>query len=259
MIIRRAVVAATFALFYAVAAPAAAAGADQAYAVDGRDEFRLGSGDSQSSKTVYHGVQHLAVTHNANGATTYVALVEYDKDGDGGKQHQRASFRSTLLPSGEQKDGPGSDPDYLTVLNQPFSVQLDGPTMRDLRHVKRPVPFDFPSPMTAAKLHGTLRRLPDAMVGGARAMGIAFEARGPLHGALPDRPTMALAGTITMKGTAYYDYATALLVALDATLAIDGNLDDAAHRAPVSIVYARSIRSAAGMESARVVPTPRRT
>ena len=258
MIIRRAVVAATFALLTAVAASAAAARADQAYAVDGHDVFRLGNGDSQS-KTVYHGVQRLTVSRGANGTTTYVARVEYDKDGDGGRQHQRASFTSTLLPSGQQKDGPASDPDYLTVLNQPFAVQLDAATMRDLAHVTRPVPFDFPSPMTAAKLRGTLRRLPDALVGGMRAMGIAFEAKGPLHGALPDRPAMALAGTITMKGTAYYDYATALLVALDATLAIDGNLDDSARRAPVSIVYARSIRAGARLESARVTPVPRRT
>ena len=258
MIFPRAAGVAAFALLTAVAASAAAAGADQAYAVEGRDVFRLGNGESKSN-TIYRGVQRLTVSRSANGATTYVARVEYDKDGDGGRQHQRASFTSTLLPSGEQKDGPSSDPDYLTVLNQPFAVQLDAPTMRDLAHVKRPVPFDFPSPMTAAKLHGTLRRLPDALVGGARAMGIAFEAKGPLHGALPDRPAMALAGTITMKGTAYYDYATALLVALDATLAIEGNLDDNARHAAVSIMYARSIRSAPGQESARVAPSPRRT
>jgi hypothetical protein len=258
MIFRRAVAVATFAFLTAVAASAAAARADQAYSVEGRDVFRLGNGDAKS-KTIYHGVQRLTVSRSANGTTTYVAHVEYDKDSDGGRQHQRASFTSTLLPSGQQKDGPSSDPDYLTVLNQPFAVQLDAPTMHDLAHVKRPVPFDFPSPMTGAKLHGTLRRVPDAMVGGARAMGIAFDATGPLHGALPDRPAMALAGTITMKGTAYYDYATALLVALDATLAIDGNLDDSAHRGPVSIVYARSIRSAPGQESARLTPVPRRT
>ena len=258
MIIRRAVVAATFALLTAVAASATAARADQSYAVEGRDVFRLGNGDSKS-KTLYHGIQRLTVSRSANGATTYVARVEYDKDGEGGRQHQRASFTSTLLPSGQQKDGPSSDPDYLTVLNQPFAVQLDAPTMRDLAHLKRPVPFDFPSPMTAAKLHGTLRRLPDALVNGARAMGIAFEAKGPLHGALPDRPTMQLAGSITMKGTAYYAYATALLLTLDATLAIDGNLDDSARRAPVSIVYARSIHSAEGRQAARIVPVPKRT
>jgi hypothetical protein len=258
MIFRRAVVAGTFALLIAAAASRTAMGAEQAYTVDGRDVFRVGNGEAQSH-IEYHGIERLSITRSPSG-TTYVAHVEYDKDGgDGGKQHQRASFTTTILHSGEQHDGPARDPDYLTVLNQPFSVQLDVPTMRDLAHVKRPVPFDFPSPMTGAALHGTLRRLPDAMVGGTRAMGIGFEAHGPLHGALPDRPEMALAGTITMKGTAYYAYGTALLVALDATLGIDGNLDATAAKSPVSIVYARSIRSATGEQAATIKPAPRRT
>ena len=256
MIFRRAVVAGMFVLLAAVAS-AAAARADQAYAVEGHDVFHDGNRDVRS-ETVYHGVQRLTVTRSGR-ATVYNALVEYDRTGEGGRQHQRASFSSTLLPSGEQRDGPGNDPDYLTVLNQPFAVQLDAPTMRDLAHVRRAVPFDFPSPMTGAALHGTLRRLPDALVGGIRAMGIGFEANGPLHGTLPDRPEMALAGTITMKGTAYYAYATALLVALDATLAIDGNLDATAHKSPVSIVYSRSIRSATGQQAASIKPAPRRT
>jgi hypothetical protein len=257
MIFRRAHAAGTFALLIATVASATAALADQTYAVDGSDTFRAGAGEVRS-RTVYHGVQSLSVARD--GATTiYTARVEYDKTGDGGRQHQRASFTSTVLPSGSQQDGPGSDPDYLTVLNQPFAVQLDAPTMRDLRHLRRAVPFAFPSPMTGAPLRGTLRRLPDAVVGGSRAMGIAFEATGPLHGALPDRPAMALAGSITMKGTAYYDYATTLLVALDATLSIDGNLQDDARKSPVSIVYARSIRSAGTAEAARTAPVPRRT
>jgi hypothetical protein len=256
MIFRRAVAAGTFALLAAIAS-AEAARADQAYAVEGHDTFRTGSSDVRST-TVYHGVQRLTIARKG-GSTTYSARVEYDREADGGKQHQRASFTSTMLPSGEQRDGPGSDPDYLTVLNQPFAVQLDGPTMRDLRHVRRAVPFDFPSPMTGATLHGTLRRLPDAMVGANRAMGIAFEATGPLHGTLPDRPAMQLAGRITMKGTAYYAYGSALLLALDATLAIDGNLDDNAQRSPVSIVYTRSIHSTDGRQAARIVPVPRGT
>jgi hypothetical protein len=244
MTFRRAV-AGTFAFLAAVTATAAAALGDQTYTVDGKDVFRVGNGDVHST-TMYHGTERLTIARGADG-THYVAHVEYEKDGDAGKQHQSASFSSTLLPSGEQRDGPANDPDYLTVLNQPFAVQLDAPTMKDLAHVKRPVPFDFPSPMTGAPLRGTLRRLPDATVAGRRAMGIAFTAKGPLHGALPDRPGMQLAGAITMRGTAYYDYTTALLVSLDAELAIDGNIDDpAATRAPVSIVYARSIRSASG-------------
>ncbi|MBV9440026.1 MAG: hypothetical protein JOZ24_08565 [Candidatus Eremiobacteraeota bacterium] len=217
-----------------------AARADDAYTVRGRDLFRIGNGEVHS-ETVYRGTEHLSIARGAAG-TTYVARVVYDKDGDGGKQHSRASFTSTLLPSGEMRDGPANDPDYLTVLNQPFAVQLDAATMRDLLRVKRPVPFDFPSPMTGAPLRGTLRRLPDARVGAATAMGIAFTAGGPLHGALPDRPSMALTGTIKMTGTAYYAYDTARLVALDATFTIDGNLDDTPQRPPVSILYARSIR-----------------
>ena len=231
--------------------------ADHAYTVDGSDVFRVGNSDALS-RTLYHGIQQLSIARNGT-TTTYVARVEYDQNGQAGKLHQRGSFTTTVLASGEQRDGPAHDPDYLTVLNQPFSVQLDAPTMRDLGHLKRPVPFDFPSPMTGATLHGTLRRLPDALVGGTRAMGIAFGANGPLHGALPDRPEMELAGTITMQGTAYYAYDTALLLALDATLAIDGNLDATATHSPVSIVYARSIRQATGQQATSIKPLPHRT
>lgn len=255
MIFRRAV-AAGIALLVSVTITVTEARADQAYTVSGRDVFRIGSGEVQS-QTLYHGTQTLSVVR-ADDGTHYTAKVDYDKDGDSGKQHESASFSSTLLPSGEQRDGAASDPDYLTVLNQPFAVQLDAATMRDLAHVKRPVPFDFPSPMTGAPLRGTLRRVPDGMLGPQRVMGIAFEASGPLHGALPDRPTMALAGAIKMKGTAYYSYDSWLLLALDATLSIEGTIEDTSRHQPVSIVYSRSIRSA-GQQAARLTPTPRPT
>jgi hypothetical protein len=258
---RRAVVAGMITLLTTAAASVGAAGAQQAYTVDGRDVYKIGTGTARSM-TLYHGTEQLTIRRE--GATTrYVARVDYEKRGDEGKARQSASYTSTLLPSGEQRDGPSHDPDYLTVLNQPFSVQLDAPTMHDLARVKRPVPFDFPSPMTGATLRGTLRRLPDGSVNGIRCMGIAFEASGPLHGALPDRPGLALAGGITMKGTAYYAYDGALLLALQATLAIDGTIaDPASTKSPVSIIYERSIRSAGGQE-ARLTPgpppTPRRT
>ncbi len=123
MTFRRALVAGTLALLAAVAATVAAARADQAYTVDGHDVFRIGGGEVQS-RTVYHGTQQLSIARDGGG-THYVARVEYDKSGDGGKQHEHASFAATLLPSGDQHDGPAHDPDYLTVLNQPFAVQLD--------------------------------------------------------------------------------------------------------------------------------------
>jgi hypothetical protein len=252
MTLRRAVVAGTLALLAAVALCAAAAKAEESYSVDGRDVFVVGNGDVHD-QTSYRGVQRLAIQRSPQG-TTYKVHVSYDKDGDSGKVHETASYTSTLLHSGELRDGPSHDPDYLTVLNQPFAVQLDAPTMRDLARVTRPVPFDFPSPMTGAPLQGTLRRLPDAIVAGTRSMGIAFEATGPLQGPLPDRPAMALVGSIRMKGTAYYAYDTALLVALNATLAIDGALAGSAQHVPVSIVYARSIRSLRGAPVAHASP-----
>src|ERR1700694_4563209 len=126
MTFRRALVAGTFALLAAVTLTVSAARAAQAYTVDGHDVFRIGSGEVQS-RTIYRGRQQLSIARDGSG-THYVARVEYDKLGDGGKQHERASFSATLLPSGDQRDGPAHDPDYLTVLNQPFAVQLDAPT-----------------------------------------------------------------------------------------------------------------------------------
>ncbi|HTW85272.1 MAG TPA: hypothetical protein VMD91_14475 [Candidatus Sulfotelmatobacter sp.] len=250
---RRAACAGSFAFLLAMAGNAAIASADQAYAVSGKDVFQLG-GHDERTQTQYTGVQQLVITRTGT-QTQYVARVEYDKRTDGADQHATASYTSTLLPSGQMEDGQTNDPDYLTVLDQPFAVQLDAPTLRDLGHVKRPVPFEFPSPITGAPLRGTLRRVPDATVGGVRAMGIAFEATGPLHGSLPDHPQLALAGHIHMSGTAYYAYDTALLIALDATLEIAGNLDADAQRSPVSILYQRSLRPLA--QQAARAPTPR--
>jgi hypothetical protein len=104
------------------------------------------------------------------------------------------------------------------------------------------MPFDFPSPLTGGTLHGALRRLPDGPLNGERVLGVAFSASGPLRGSLPDRPGVAVSGTIAMNGRAYYAYTTALLVALEATLQIDGELGGAADRRPVTIVYRRTIR-----------------
>jgi hypothetical protein len=53
---------------------------------------------------------------------------------------------------------------------------------------------------------------------------------------------MALRGSIKMIGTAYYAYADALLLALDATLEIDGQVAGSGQSEPVTIVYKRTIR-----------------
>jgi hypothetical protein len=222
---------------------AAAARADvpaQNYTMFGSDSFGIASHELQTQIS-YRGTQRLTVQHRG-GETRFIAHASYVRREGGTATQTSGSFSATMLPDGEQRDDGGADPDYLTILNQPFSIQLDGPTLDDLRGLSGAVPFDFPSPMTGAPLHGSLRRLPDGTLGTRRVLGIAFTARGPLNGTLPDRPETALTGTITMNGTAYYAYADCLLLALDATLEIDGRVAGSGQSEPVTIVYKRTIR-----------------
>jgi hypothetical protein len=240
MIVRRRAVAGSIALLVFVVCATAMVGADQCYKVDGSDTYQIGGHDVRS-EIAYSGTQRLSVEHTGT-ARHYVARVQYLRNDQGTHAHVTASFESTILSSGEQRDGANNDPDYLTVLNQPFAVQLDTATMHDLARLSDAVPFDFPSPMTGAPLHGTLRHVDNATLNGQRVLGVAFDARGPLNGKLPDHPNLTLSGQIRMNGTAYYTYAGALLLALEATLSINGNVVDNSRRDPVEIIYKRSIK-----------------
>jgi hypothetical protein len=215
----------------------------QAYTLEGSDTFRIAGRELHSILT-YTGTETMSFRTVPSG-TLFNVHVTYDKDDGVTVAHERAAYQMTMTPSGEVSGQHDADPDYLAILNQPFSIQLDAPTMRDLHGLDQAVPFDFPSPMTGATLRGTLRRLADGSLGGVRVLGIAFAAQGPLAGTLPDRPGMALKGTISMNGTAYYAYANALLLALDATLLIRGTVGDPAHADAVTITYKRVIRPAA--------------
>jgi len=241
MTLRRRAVAGPIAALVFVVMTITVAAADQRYRVEGRDTFVIGARDMRSEIS-YRGMQTLKITRSADGRH-YDAAVVYQRNDQGTVTKQRGSYASTVDPSGDQHDGPNDDPDYLTILNQPFAVQLDAATLHDLAHLHGSVPFDFPSPITGAPLHGQLRHAPDAVINGLRVMGVAFEASGPLHGSLPDHPEMALSGSILMKGTAYYTYSDALLLGLDAVLRIAGTVDGSHDRSSVAITYARAIRA----------------
>ena len=223
----------------AVLALAAPAFGDQQYVLSGFDRYRVGAGELNTNIT-YSGKESLSVA--ARGQTKrFVARAQYTRLAEGGRSPGSASFSATLMPSGEQRDESNGDPNYLTVLNQPFSIQLDAQTLHDLAHLQGGVPFDFPSPVTGGTLHGFLRRGPAGRVAGRPALGVAFDARGTMRGPLPDHPSMQLSGTMMMRGVAYYELNTSLLLALDATLTISGKLDNARQTTPVTIVYKRSI------------------
>ena len=211
------------------------------YVVTGRDSFSIGDGDI-TSETRYRGTETLTVRRNGK-AMRYTAKVEYTRDDQGASSDAKADYVTDLLPSGEALDTADHDPDYLTILNQPFAAQLDTATLTELRHIHGPVPFEFPSPFTGATLHGRLDAVGPGRIGGRDAFGVRFLAGGPVRGPLPDRPGLILRGGIVMRGTAYYDTASALLLALDATVPISGSLSNRKAKDAVTIVYRRVVRA----------------
>jgi hypothetical protein len=139
------------------------------------------------------------------------------------------------------------DPDFLTILNQPFAIALDRVTLQDLRSLHAAVPFDAGSPLgDGAVMHGHLRPAGGGLVAGRPAIAIVFDARGTMDGAIPSKSEARMTGRIDMRGTAYYAADSALLLELDATLRVDANLSaTGASPTPVKIVYRRTIRAEA--------------
>lgn len=178
----------------------------------------------------------------SGGATRYTVDAHYTRSGADGAVAAQAHFVQDLTKSGFL-DRVDDDPDQLTVLNQPFAIQLDLPTLHDLAHLRSRVPFDASAPIAGGMLHGTLRHGTNGRIDGARCVGVRFDAEGAVHGGLPDHPEIAIDGTMHMDGTAYYTEKTALLVALSARLTIDGTLRDRKDLTPVHIVYARTIHA----------------
>ncbi len=229
----------TIALMSALAEPVRAA--DQGYLVSGRDSFIIGAGDIQS-EVEYRGTQRLTIVRRGK-TMRFIAKASYERSDQGATTTASADYVLDLLPNGDQLASADHDPDYLTILNQPFAAQLDLRTLRELRRLRSRAPFDFPSPFTGSTIHGQLERAGVGMIGRHQALGVRFDAAGPMKGRLPDRPGLNLAGGIVMRGTAYYDLESALLVWLDATVTISGTVSNRASSDPVTIVYRRTIRA----------------
>jgi len=216
--------------------------ADQGYSVSGEDRYAIGGSDLRTT-IAYSGTQRLKVKRNGQG-TEFLAEVTYFKVEADGRVPGHAVFAQLLKPSGELEDRSDSDPNYLTVLNQPFTIVLDAGTLNDLRHLDGRLPFEFPAPMAGGTLKGFLQRGKIGRVATKSAISVNFSASGPMKGPLPDHDSMALSGTMRMHGTAYYALrGDPFLLALDETLTIGGTLTEAGHTSPVTIEYRRVIRA----------------
>ncbi len=218
--------------------------ADQTYGVAGEDTYRVGRTLDETHIT-YRGVEHLGIVSNDEGHR-YVADVNYTRLDEGGKASVHGRFIQELLHDGTFEDRGDDDPDFLTILNQPFAVQLDVTTLHVLERLHGMVPFAAASPLGGSQLSGYLSSAPPGKVEGRAVVGVRFKADGPMTGTLPEHPDALLSGTMHMDGTAYYAETGALLLALDATLTIDGKLQSGHDSVPVRIVYHRAIRAADG-------------
>jgi hypothetical protein len=218
--------------------------AAQLYSVAGSDSFAIAGGDI-TSMVIYRGTETLSVQPNGR-LTRLHAHVRYVRSDQGAQSEAEADYVADVAPDGTVVASADRDPDYLTVLNQPFAAQLDRATLRDLEGLRAPLPFDFPSPFTSSSLHGYLDKLSGGSIAGRSTAGVRFEAAGPMRGALPDRPGLTLVGTIAMRGSAFYDRSDALLLALDATVTISGYVSNRTSNDQVNIVYRRAIRAADG-------------
>ncbi len=218
--------------------------ADQLYGVAGEDTYRIGK-TLEPTHITYRGVERLAIASNSQGHR-YVADVNYTRLDESGKANVHGQFVQELLRDGTFEDRGDNDPDFLTVLNQPFAVQLDVTTLRDLERLQGMVPFEAASPLGGSRLSGFLHSAPRGKVHGHAVVGVRFKADGPMTGTLPEHPDALLSGTMHMDGTAYYAESGALLLALDATLTIDGKLQSGNDAVPVRIIYHRAIRATDG-------------
>jgi hypothetical protein len=228
-----------------VLALAAMASADQEYTVSGDDLYRIGQAEIRTAID-YSGTQTLTIARVGK-ETRFTAEVRYTRTDAAGSAADHASFEQVMTPGGELQDRSDFDPDYLTVLNQPFAVMLDPQTFSELHHLRGKLPFTFPAPMIDGTLHGYLQRAPAALVASRPALGVDFDAAGPMLGPIPDHAALSIAGTMRMRGTAYYAArGNALLLALRETLTISGTLREDGHRSPVTIVYRRTIKARPG-------------
>lgn len=213
-----------------------------AYHISGDDVYTVGETPTVAH-IVYSGTQSLSIAPDGR-VLRFEAVAKCTRSDSAGSAPERAHFIQDMLPDGSFQDRADDDPDFLTILNQPFAIELDRATIRDLRDLHSQVPFEAASPVGGGSLNGTLRPWKAGVLHGHRVVGVRFVAIGSASGPLPQHALAAIInGHIRLDGTAYYDTDRALLLALDARLTIEGTLaSGGVQPVPVRIVYRRRIR-----------------
>ena len=228
----------------ALASLSAPARADLQYETSGEDIYRIES-SATISRVTYIGTERLSITRQGR-ELRFEARASYTRSGPDGQRKAEALFVQVLDPNGAFEDRINDDPDFLTILNQPFAVKLDPATLRDVRDLHGRVPFAASSTLGGtALLRGFLRPGVNGPIEGRPTVAVRFEAEGPMNGPLPGHADATVSGGMHMDGTAYYALDSAVLLGLNVTLTIHAGLRERrpSVAVPVRITYRRSIRA----------------
>jgi hypothetical protein len=216
------------------------ASADLLYDLNGSDTLALGRAPISSSIS-YAGSELLSITHTQRNAKKVVVDANY-RVSDGKSIIPATAHAEQILDEANSANAPVvEDPAYLTLLTQPFTVQIDLETLRQLQAMKSPMPFASVSPLTGSQLTGSLTKGPDSVVAGQAVVMLRFRSDGPLRGTLPNTEATYLSGTVHMEGSACYRESDGLLLSIETLLQIAGHVGDTATGPPVSVIYRRSI------------------
>jgi hypothetical protein len=231
-------------LLAALISLAVPANADLHYETRGEDVYRIES-TATVSRVTYIGTERLSIARQGK-ELRFEAQARYVRTAPDGQRKAEASFVQMLEPNGAFEDRVNDDPDFLTILNQPFAVRLDAATLRDVRALRTRVPFAASSPLGGtALLRGFLRPGVNGPIEDRPTVAVRFEAEGPMNGALPGHADAAVSGSMHMDGTAYYALDNAILLGLNVTLTIHAGLHERrpSVAVPVQITYHRFIRA----------------
>jgi hypothetical protein len=232
--------------------------ADLHYELAGEDLYQIESA-ATVSRVSYAGSEILYALPD-DGGVRFEARARYVRNAPEGKNNGGARFVTELLPDGSFENRIDDDPDFLTILNQPFAVRLDSQTLQALRALRGPVPFTGGSPLGGATvLRGQLQPGTSGAVDGRSTVAVRFVADGPMNGAMPGYTDSTVSGLMRMDGTAYYALDDGMLLAFSVRLTIDARLrqKDSGVFIPVHITYRRSLRVARPAGGVDQAKTPR--
>ncbi len=165
----------------------AVARADQRYTVAGDDRYRVGT-TLESTDITYRGTERLSIAHRGT-SRRYVSDITYTRSDPSGKAVVHARFVQDMDRDGNFVDRSDEDPDFLT---HPQPAVRDPARPRDDARSAAPA-RDGPVRRGLAAWRSAVARLlalgsGGRLVSGEPAVGVRFEADGPMDGSLPSHP-----------------------------------------------------------------------